>query len=83
MWGFFRTPPVSPVARFTCCDSVLVPMTNRSAEIEVLRAQRDALREALRSLVAHVKRVGGYLSPEDLEALWRAESVLVENGRTV
>lgn len=34
------------------------------------------LQEALRSLVAMIRRQGGYATPEDQIALWRAENLL-------
>lgn len=55
-----------------------IPRTTSDVCDEALIAQRDALRDALRSLVAHVRRVGGFMSPEDQETLWRAEALLVE-----
>lgn len=43
-----------------------------------LRAQRDRAMNALEQLVAYVKRVGGYMSPEDQMRLRQAEQVLQE-----
>ena len=51
------------------------------AELEAIAAQRDAALEAVRSLVRHVRKVGGYMPTEDQKALWRAEGLLVESAR--
>lgn len=45
-----------------------------------VHAQRDALARALAALVRHVRKVGGYMSPEDQETLRNAKALLVEAG---
>lgn len=39
-------------------------------------AETDRLRNALRSLIARVRSVGGYATPEEQEALWEAERLV-------
>lgn len=47
---------------------------------EALQARVAALHESLSSLVRHVRKVGGYMSPEDQQTLRNAEALLVEAG---
>lgn len=42
-------------------------------------SQLDELRAALAGLVAYIYRTGGYMSPEDQAALWRARVAMAEN----
>jgi hypothetical protein len=44
-------------------------------------AQRDALHDALSSLVAHVRRIGGYATQDEQNVVWRAMAVLEETRR--
>jgi Fe-S-cluster-containing dehydrogenase component len=44
--------------------------------LEVQAVRTTALEIALRALISRLRRVGGYASPEDQQALWDAEWVL-------
>lgn len=48
---------------------------------EIATARCAAALDALAWLVAHLTRVGGYLTPEDQYALRAARALLVESGR--
>lgn len=59
-------------------------MTDESharAALDLAVAQRDALHDALSSLVAHVRRIGGFMEHKDQVALWRAMAVLEETRK--
>jgi hypothetical protein len=47
---------------------------------EHAEAERDRALNALRSLLAYVSRVGGYMSAEDQLVLQEARAVLAESG---
>ena len=51
---------------------------DRAKAGEDLRAQRDALRASLLSLVRLVRGVGGYMTPEHQRALAAAERLLAD-----
>ena len=53
-------------------------MTNSPTELEVLRAQRDALREALRSLLAAFPELTGQFATESQQRSLRAAYAAVE-----
>lgn len=55
--------------------------TAKLAAFDEACAQRDAALNALALLVAHVSRVGGYMSPEDQASLRGARALLCETGR--
>jgi hypothetical protein len=53
---------------------------DRTRELEQSHAKRDALHDALRRLVAYVKRTNEYMSAEDQQTLREAEAALEEDG---
>lgn len=53
------------------CAARKIAESERCAPLRVHEVE-----EALRSLVALIRRQGGYMTPEDQYALWRAETLL-------
>lgn len=50
-------------------------------DLETAHAQRDAALSALQALESLLTRIGGYMTPEDQDALRAARALLAETGR--
>lgn len=65
-----------------CPQCALQPVVPGSVVLDVrMPARITELEQALRDLIARVRRVGGYSTPEEQDALWRAEQLLSTGGR--
>lgn len=51
------------------------------AKPDPIVASNDEILDVLDGLVKHIRKVGGYMVPEDQNVLFKAESVLREAGR--
>jgi len=57
------------------CQQLTDVLGLREAEIARLNARRDRLAQSLTALIARIRRVGGYATPEEQDALREAERV--------